>query len=58
MSLADALVERDLAAAPGVLPPAHLPLVRHRLWQASRLRTELLGVTSTVRGAEARRTLL
>src|SRR5664279_385067 len=26
----DALVERDLAAAPGVLPPANLPLVRHR----------------------------
>jgi hypothetical protein len=25
----DALVERDLAAAPGVLPPANLPLVRH-----------------------------
>ena len=26
----DALVERDLLAAPGVLPPANLPLVRHR----------------------------
>src|SRR4051794_32143653 len=26
----DALVERDLAAAPGVLPPANLPVVRHR----------------------------
>src|ERR1700677_1293136 len=26
----DALVERDLAAAPGVLPPANLPLVRPR----------------------------
>ena len=30
MSPVDALVERDLAAAPGVLPPANLPLVRHR----------------------------
>src|ERR1700733_10768467 len=26
----DHLVERDLSAAPGFLPPANLPLVRHR----------------------------
>ena len=46
----DALVERDLAAAPGVLPPENLPLVRHR---RGRLRQcampDMLGVTSIVR---------
>ena len=43
-----ALVERDLAPAPGVLPPANLPVVRHAV-AGFTVRTDMLGVTSIVR---------